>query len=75
MGPPGIYLVGALINLELDAKENAKAIEFCVAKIISYKINYQIPGAKLQDELLYGSAGYLYCLLMAKQHLGDLYGE
>eukprot|EP00826_Nyctotherus_ovalis_P044144 TRINITY_DN474_c0_g3_i1.p1 TRINITY_DN474_c0_g3~~TRINITY_DN474_c0_g3_i1.p1 ORF type:complete len:344 (-),score=77.59 TRINITY_DN474_c0_g3_i1:10-1041(-) len=64
MGLPGLYTMGSLIYREMGKEEETKN---CYKKVME--------GLKLcssketEDELLYGKAGYLYCLL--KLHMCD----
>lgn len=64
MGLPGLYTMGSLIYKEMGKEEETKS---CYKKVME--------GLKLcsskeaEDELLYGNAGYLYCLL--KLHKSD----
>jgi len=59
MGESGLYTLGALLFLE---KNDLAASQKCYKKVLSAfelcKVDYA------QDELLYGNAGYLYCLLL-----------
>lgn len=66
MGPPGYYLLGALILLEDKSEDHSKDIDHCLSMILYFSKVYADPDARLEDEVLYGSAGYLYCLLMIK---------
>jgi len=57
-GLPGLYTMGTLIYKEMGKVEEMKA---CYGKVID---SMKLCEAKdVNDELLYGTAGYLYCLL------------
>ena len=59
MGEPGLYTLGAILNRE---KEDMKETERCFKKVIGDLEMCSFSTS--EDELLYGNAGYLYCLLL-----------
>jgi hypothetical protein len=59
MGEPGLYTLGAILNRE---KEDIKEAERCFMKVIAD--SEMCSFSRAEDELLYGNAGYLYCLLL-----------
>lgn len=71
MGSPGFNIIGALIYQELQDSTSEKEIDECINKILWIKNIYTSQDDRLQDELLYGSAGYLYCLLLLKINFPD----
>ena len=70
MGPAGIYTMGAIIYMHVDGPDAANVKKY-VAKVLSMEHLYKEENqGQLEDEILYGSAGYLYCLLLLKDKLG-----
>ena len=66
MGPAGVYTMGAIIYTHIDDK-NATNVNKFVEKVLEMeKMFEEDKKFELEDELLYGSAGYLYCLLLLK---------
>lgn len=59
MGEPGLYTLGAILYRE---KEDMKECERCFKKVI--EDSAMCSSKHAEDELLYGNAGYLYCLLL-----------
>eukprot|EP01017_Pseudomicrothorax_dubius_P037935 TRINITY_DN561_c0_g2_i3.p1 TRINITY_DN561_c0_g2~~TRINITY_DN561_c0_g2_i3.p1 ORF type:complete len:480 (-),score=53.81 TRINITY_DN561_c0_g2_i3:660-2099(-) len=60
-GAVGIYLLGAHLHYDLGDSLNFRR---CVDKVLANRaIIANTPSRELYHELLYGSAGYLYCLL------------
>mmetsp|Transcript_22238 Transcript_22238/g.21479 ORF Transcript_22238/g.21479 Transcript_22238/m.21479 type:complete len:98 (+) Transcript_22238:374-667(+) len=73
MGYPGPYTIGALLFKNVtNGDENVKK---CVQTVLSVTQLYQNKEEwrDIEDEILYGSAGYLYALLLLKQELDHTY--
>ena len=78
MGTTGFRVIGALLHKELGEQDesNISEIKECIEQVVKYESMYrQGSNAKLEDEILYGSAGYLYCLLQLKLHFPELCTE
>jgi hypothetical protein len=66
MGPPGIYTLGALIHSYTDTLDSSNVDKY-VGKVLGFANLFEAENHKyLEDEVLYGSAGYLYCLLLLR---------
>lgn len=61
--PAGIYTLGCLIAKEI---KNLNLFFDCLSKLLLYK-KFAL-NENLDDEILYGGAGYLYCLLLVKEN-------
>ena len=71
MGPSGIFALGCVIYNELipnKNKANQNLQELLAMKDMSSSLNSE-------DELLYGTAGYLYSLLLVHQHCVNMQNE
>ena len=69
MGPAGIFTMGAIIHMHIDG-ENQANVKIYVDKVLKVeKLFDEENQSMLEDELLYGNAGYLYCLLLLKDKL------
>ena len=70
MGPVGIYTMAAIVYSHIDGKDAINVKKY-VQKVLSVENMFEEDNQEsLEDELLYGSAGYLYCLLLLKSKLG-----
>jgi hypothetical protein len=71
MGPVGLFTMAAIIYMHVDGKDGINVKKY-VEKVLSIERMYdEDKQGDLEDELLYGSAGYLYCLLLLKSKLGQ----
>jgi len=64
MGEPGIYLMAILFDFDNNRS-------FYIKEMLEsqYEMYFNPKNIKyLEDELLYGSAGYLFCLLKAVEY-------
>lgn len=68
MGATGLHTLGAILYSK--ASDSEWQLKKCIKKVLSPVRLYETP-EKLEDELIYGSAGYLYCLLLIKKHFSD----
>lgn len=71
-GPPGLYTLGALLYSHIDDKEGSNVAKY-LDKVLEFARYYEPESplqSKIEDEVLYGSAGYLYCLLLLRKHIG-----
>lgn len=59
MGPSGFYLIGALIYQQDVGVDRSKEIDQCITMILCLSKMYQENYLELEDEILYGTAGYL----------------
>lgn len=75
MSTTGFRLISALVLKEMGGEEDSimenEEIVKCLDRIMDYKFLYSGAQDLLEDEILYGSAGYLYCLLMMKKHFAE----
>lgn len=67
LGPPGIIIMSILYYIEIKNKSKLKD---SLDKLILYKIS--ATNGKSEHELLYGYAGYLWCLLFVQKRLNSL---
>lgn len=64
MSPTGLHTLGAILYKENGSKEKVdKCFDLALNGLDLYDGKNDIP-----DEILYGSAGYLYCLLLLMKH-------
>jgi len=73
MGPPGLFTVATLIYSHIEGGSN---VEKYLGFVLNAAFLYDEKNKKLdqlEDEILYGSAGYLYCLLTLRANLGLRY--
>jgi len=72
MGPPGLYTLAALIYSHIDDQSGSNVDKY-LGFVLNAKLLYGDKNKnrdKLEEEILYGSAGYLYCLLTLRKNLG-----
>jgi hypothetical protein len=70
MGPAGIYTLGAIIYMHVDGPDRVNVRKY-ISKVLAMENLYKEDRhVDLEDEILYGNAGYLYCLLLLKDKLG-----
>jgi hypothetical protein len=70
MGPAGIFTMGAIVHMHIDG-EDLTNVKIFVEKVLKMEKLFDAENqSMLEDELLYGNAGYLYCLLLLKDKLG-----
>ena len=71
LGAPGIYTMGALLHLESEGLDSKEAMEYAELVLSGKQLYENSPNIDMEDELLYGSSGYLYCLLLLKKKFRD----
>ncbi|CDW79616.1 lanc-like protein 2 [Stylonychia lemnae] len=76
IGTPAYYLIGCLLFKDQAKEEQAQlGIMNCMKKILSFMVIFEEEGYRMEDELLYGNAGYLYCLLVLKLDFSEYFSE
>eukprot|EP00347_Sterkiella_histriomuscorum_P015596 403356429 len=77
MGTSGYRLIGTLLHKELGVEDESNKVEIsnCLDQIMKLEYLYAKQTDELEDEILYGTAGYLYCLLQLKVHFSEYQPE